>query len=343
MTSRELHAAWDIARIPDLNGSVDRRLPWGSWQVPNTIELEGDRLVWAFQWPSRDGKSDQAWSEECSAAARDWNRRPKPGMLDVFVRLPAESPERILDFARRWGLLSICEHGLPSSHNPPQEPQGIMPDGRVAISGCRPLRYGGNGPFDELWHWEPLSAWRAFAGQARSILNMIASVRTGKAGRPADVHTAHAGYAATGWEPPSVEATRIVIADCLDGLLRMSRVRPAVRWLDGEAGTITLGGDNLFQALSVQLALHATQSDGMALCSACNTAYTPRDRNGQPRRPNPRRRSYCPACRDRGAPQRDASAAYRQRQRARRHDADPYPSFTPKLPQSRWTTVDSSG
>jgi hypothetical protein len=164
------------------------------------------------------------------------------------------------------------------------------------------------GRYDDYWFWEPLSSWRSFPGQARALLNMIAAVHQGKAGSPEDVHAAHAGHRHTGWVPTTVGATRLEIAVCVDEWLQLARVRPVVRWLDGEAARISLGGGNLFGAVGITLAMQAARLEGLAICSACGIAYTPT------RRPRADQRHYCERCRTEGAPQRDAATDYRKRQ-----------------------------
>src|SRR5688500_5717260 len=44
------------------------------------------------------------------------------GILEDFLRLDGEPDKRLLRFARRWGILGLCEHGLPAIHNPPSYP-----------------------------------------------------------------------------------------------------------------------------------------------------------------------------------------------------------------------------
>ncbi len=301
--------AWDEASLTDLEtGSVDRPLPAGAWQVPNVIELdsERDRLVWT-------------WSFADNYDLRDSVCKPGPGMLDAFVRLAGASPERIRDFARHWGQLGICEHGLPHSHNPRVYPDpasthylfsmGLRSAPPAAVDwGCGPMRCAEDDhPYDDYWFWEPLGPWRWFSGQARAVLNMIAAVQRGRDVEPTDVHAAHAHYARLGHVPKSPDATRLLIANVVDEWLLLARVRPAIRWLDGPAATLTLGDGRLFGALGIALAMQAARTDGLAICSACGNAYTP------PRRPRADQRNYCEPCRGAGAPQRDADRARRER------------------------------
>src|SRR5215212_2779300 len=88
--------AWELAGFYLEGGeSLDRPLPADNWQLPNVVELNGDRLVWIND-PSllREGE----WF--------GW-RGPSRGMLDGFVGLADARPERVRDYARQWGTLGI--------------------------------------------------------------------------------------------------------------------------------------------------------------------------------------------------------------------------------------------
>src|ERR1700682_234453 len=94
-------------RRNDLVTATGERLrffPVGQLQVPSPrVEVAGDRLIVPGRAP--DGDSD-------------WKAVEAPDdLLRRFVALTGAKDEKILGFARRWGLLGLCEHGLPSEHN----------------------------------------------------------------------------------------------------------------------------------------------------------------------------------------------------------------------------------
>lgn len=77
-------------------------------------------------------------------------------LLEKFLMLHDRPTSDILAFAKRWGVLEICKHGLPCTH-----------------SNCHPLE-------DRLSYWEPIQAWRSFSVQARAVLEIAASLRKGQ-------------------------------------------------------------------------------------------------------------------------------------------------------------------
>jgi hypothetical protein len=69
------------------------------------------------------------------------------------------------------------------------------------------------------------------------------------------------------------------------------------------------GGTNLFVVLFTQLAHKMAFSDQTAICSGCNEAFAPK------RLPPRGSRIYCPRCRRKKLPERDAARDYRRRKR----------------------------
>ncbi len=257
------------------------------------MEVQGDRLVW---WLTV-GKS---LGEEVDAPA---------DLLLRFVRLANATPQPICNFASSWGPLNICEHGLPDSHNPPP----------LALGGynghqwwCRWRGYhnrrAGKKDGDG---WEPLAAWRLFAGQARAHLNIAAKLHNGKLGDASDwqmIYT-QAGRTTPWWKSIGDDAglalERRKLADCVNEWLLIGNVRPALTWGWGENrnSKVTLQGAGLFGALAVQLLMAVSRTAGLAICSSCGGPYAPQ------RRPRADRRNYCPDC--------GIKAAWRDAQRGR--------------------------
>src|SRR5262249_43694631 len=149
----------------------------GMLAVPAVVELErhpdGDRLVWR----GRDGDRLSRFV------------RPGDGLLREFVSLTRDrSGERILTFARSWGVLDICQHGLPWSHAPGSGLLAnlpVLPDQFPAPEfrrACFPLGFTVNSGGG----WEPVEVWRAFARQATVLLDVAARLHLGK-----PVHAEH--------------------------------------------------------------------------------------------------------------------------------------------------------
>src|SRR5688572_7948120 len=106
-----------------IDGELDRPFVTAGWWLPSAVELHGTRLVWA-------GQSRIA--------------HPGPGMFEGFLALGTKTvrDEDIAKYARRWGILRICRHGLPFGHIYPRPPDGV-------------LKYTGMAP---VWH-QPDCRW----------------------------------------------------------------------------------------------------------------------------------------------------------------------------------------
>lgn len=271
---------WQLRDIAH-SGSLDRPVVANTINVPTNLRLAGEMLVWSWLDLPR-------------------HTRPGPGLLDQFVVLADAPAERILTYAQRWGVLLLCEHHLPSSHNPP--PLYMSQSGPMW---CLPSR----DPDNQCW--ELLEDWRHFARQARALLRVAVRLHEGRTGAAADWGTVYERPAQPG--PPGqgdLDAERLALTLLVNEWLVLGNVRPQFWWAEGRnaAPEIRLGGEDLFGALAVQLALAISQTDGLALCSACGSPYVPE------RRPRPDERHYCAACRDAGRPIRDAARDYRSRQ-----------------------------
>src|SRR6266446_5747425 len=120
----------DHAQLSELAtpaGTLDRRVAIHSWFVPGIIRLENENLRWNYL-------------PESLKSGRQLH--PSQGMLEGFLEL-AQAPDRnIARYAKRWGVLGICEHRLPSSHSPDML--------ELRKLGCRPLGW------EDGECWEPL-------------------------------------------------------------------------------------------------------------------------------------------------------------------------------------------
>lgn len=228
----------------------------------------------------------------------DERKVSQDGMLEEFLRLRGAEPDRYRAFARRFGPLMICEHGLPPSH---QLPSTL---GNLRVAGCR------------CAHIEPLTMWRAYVEMFAALLTLAASIGTSeerrRLGREELWRQAlhWTGRDQVPWWKESVRADKRMLLLTLEYWLGVTGVGPRLRQQDGSL-RILLGGGGVLGALALQTTLAAARSKGLAFCSDCHMAYVPK------RRPNPNRQNYCPSCRDAGIPNRNAQAAWRARQRAK--------------------------
>ena len=196
------HPHWERGGLYSETGPLERLLPVGELMVPNDVELEGEWLCWGWR-----GDPLQ-WT----------TRRPGPHILSDFVRLADGDGPTIRAYARRWGILGICEHGLPSSHlgNEDGTPR------------CRPL----SRREDPAWRfdgWAPLERWRHFARQARAILDLAASLHADQPGQPEDwqVVVQHRKQPVPWWRP-SVETEWILLSSVVQEWIRIGDVRPVM-------------------------------------------------------------------------------------------------------------------
>src|SRR2546426_4939062 len=103
MRRKEFEAQLQVAGIAP-QGVLGRRLPLPeqSWPIGRGVQLvQGEGGTWALRWKSR---SELAASKEPSRHADD------PRVLDAFVGLANATPQQVLAFARRYGMLHLCGH-----------------------------------------------------------------------------------------------------------------------------------------------------------------------------------------------------------------------------------------
>lgn len=302
-------------------GEVDRPLV-AALLVPTVVELAGDRL----------------W---CAEPMRD--RKVGTGVLEQFVKLAEAPAEAIRDYARRWGVLQLCAHGLPASHTrgshqretrvnftPPSDvlegavrrygaqPAWLPHVGRAlnawadeaGVFGCRPLRVSdGDGLPQRALFWEPLDPWRLFARHALAILRIADRLKEGRVGLPAD-WACIAGDAS--WSRrQSVDGDRLALERLVNEWLVLGNVRPSMRW-QSRSVDVRLAGPNLFSVIALQLAFAVAGAEGLVVCSGCGAAYAPTTANRK-RRPKAGQNNYCPRCRKSGVPERNAQRASRAR------------------------------
>jgi hypothetical protein len=264
-----------------------------------------------------------------------------PGLLEGFIRLADGSDEAVLRYARRWGPLWLCEHGVPWQY-----------DGKECIPPATD---------SSPWCEESLDKWREYAREARAVLRIARKLDSGQPGSEDDWDETWTGglflYATptsdrlTQWvggvefdefdaalEEAHVEATEgastrrrttssdpdeltealmyespsdyplplqeRVLARNLNEWLAWGGVTPNLFWQDRKR-SIRLAGNGLFGALAIQLLFDCCRTDGLAVCTACGTPYLP------PKRPRRDRNAYCSDC-GRAAAVRDAAARYRR-------------------------------
>jgi hypothetical protein len=262
---------------------VERRsvaLELDGWVIPGEIKADGGNLIW------RRSPADRPVSA-------------KSGLLLAFANLADGGPESILRFARRWGVLELCAHGFPASHNHTNRPPGEW---------CHAIRR------------EPLARWRLYARRARAVLTIAMGLDRDEQDRRglAAAWQALPDWGGDEWDPAKQSAAldRFNLGNEVKTTWLMhGGVKPGIGWRDDEL-RIVLRGFGLYGALAAQLALAVGKAGELYECSGCDQLY---GRDPEGRRPQKGRRNYCPACRARGLPVRDAARDYRQTEKYRQN------------------------
>ncbi len=184
-------------------------------------------------------------------------------MLEKFTAI--KKPEHVLRFAERFGVLNLCEHGLPGSHNWPATTYGCYPVG-WETGVCR----------------EPINLWLDYAAQFRAVLRLIMDVLQGQAGADDDWDRATAGYLSDGDELglafiEDARATnagrRSLLAGIINRLLALGAVRPNIMWARDEGGSSFQLSGSTFGLMALQLALISSGSHRLASCFGCKELY----------------------------------------------------------------------
>ena len=313
-------SSWRIDVLGTKGGQgLDRPIATGTVLVPSCVEQLGERLCW--------GSTPEHPPMECHVGPR-W--------LESFAALAEASDGVIVRYARTHGVLGLCAHGLPWTHNPPRDRKAAMAiadltrgapatgrgrRSRVSpaqrrwlaiqiVQGCRPEAVEDS---ERFTGWEPLAQWRRWARETLALLNVAASLHEGQPGPVDKWSIVFEGVARRApWWKQSTTTDRLVLAHVLNEWMVLANVRPLITWSIGRPPEVILtsgSGDDatLFGALACQLVFAATRSEGMAVCSSCGEMYAPI------RRPRADQRRYCASCRRRGAPIRDAQRARRRR------------------------------
>ena len=129
----------------------------GTWVVPRKVDLDSvQELGLCLRWKRGDGYEIQDL---------------RPGLLEDFFSVSRCRPMSIRNYARRWGVLEICKHGLPASHNPFRPDRDDYCSPMSGAGGCLP---------------SPVSTWRLLSARFRALVRIDAKLRAGELGMPED-------------------------------------------------------------------------------------------------------------------------------------------------------------
>jgi hypothetical protein len=314
--------AMALSGVRSEKGLVDRPVSGTYLVVPAGVQIEGDRLIWTHVL--------DPWSD-AETRARIVN--PGPKLLDEFIGLSHSGNDEVVRFAMKWGVLGICEHGLPHTHS-----QNVH-DFLDKQSYCE-LRLLPSPDAFVRRGWEPLASWMYYSKQAQMMLRTAAWLHQGKVVE--DCEAARSLGLPSLKERPFRERARAQmnrLKSEVNHWLLIGAVRPilcvddkmtfrielgtkADSWNNQDAKTLLpysgeWQGTTLFGALGVQLMMAISRSEGLAFCSGCQRSYSPS------RKINTARHNYCPSCRTAGIPSTIASRRYRKTLKAKASQQEP--------------------
>ncbi len=280
---------------------------FGALLDPDTGQLE--RAMLAGQWPvwpkieARDGFLTCRFFGDSPSYVGEGK-----GLLADFLALANAPDSDVEKYARKWGILGLCCHGLPTGHESVRLFIAGAELAKVKTALMEPIIRAGkeqgasiidapcwSGNPSAGWR-EPTELWRFYADLARNLLRSANLARI--AGREC---------------PPARLAALNLLADELDRWLTLAPMQ--VRFIvDQGRPSIRLVPQNPISALSAVLAAQvcfaASGSKDLLLCANCGRPYFPKRKP-----PREGTRTYCPRCGKKAA-QRSASAGHYARKRA---------------------------
>ncbi|MFC2122745.1 hypothetical protein ACFLRP_03575 [Bacteroidota bacterium] len=255
--------------VDEETGNLERSVDSTGWHIPEDITLQGKNLVWNLFNPN---------SVSGREAKKVWL---KPSLLTNFIRLRNAKGSTILNFARKWGVLCLCEHGLPAWH---------------AGGLCLPL---GDHVFLSGRQFEPIEVWRKYSSEAQGILEEAAKIY-----RDMDemqvIENRH-----------EIWNRQVILAKRVQSWLDQAAVKVEYFWWQDKA-KVLLGTPSLFAALSVQL-MSVVSRKSLALCCNCGEIYVPS------RIPRADQRNYCDKEECKKASWRDAKRDQRRNPEQSKH------------------------
>jgi hypothetical protein len=256
--------------------------------VPSDILLSEDATQVAVE------DEEQYWY------GAEQRRRVDGSCLSRFVALSDASAQHIFQFAKRWGLLGLCDHGKPAAHHIEDRDDRERPM-LLPYRGCTPAPA------------ESIERWRIYSRRFLVFLDVAQRLHRGEVitdtevwdqiGRP------H-GFASRSLSKLEGQRKRFMRAVNLQ--LASVGIQPILRWDRPEPvmefGVFGALRTSLLAALSMQLAITVGDCK-FAICSSCHKTYRP------PRRTHVNQSNYCTACRNAGVPGRVRVQRLRDRRR----------------------------
>jgi hypothetical protein len=243
----------------------------------------------------------------------------------------------ILEFARQYGTLLLCEHFVPIGRHHPEplsrlfRPAALAQNAELFETVLRQAGEDGRDQQCRLSHMEPLSEWRYWARRAAAMATIIAHVRQGQPGRTGDWSTFFERwedtppYAMYADKPVSREERIRKAAECtakeqlynialeVRNMIAETGLRPYLE-VDLDGGTrFVLEGYGVLGSVARELAFRLSGDVGLTVCHNCGQPFMPGPGPGGRirRRPAGKRDHYCdePDCKK--AARKNAQTRYR--------------------------------
>lgn len=110
---------WELGDLLTPQGALTRGAPTDSYTLPpaEDVKISNDCLVWTARRPKR--VVDGAVMYDATPLETDPKTRARyeKDMLQSFTGLHIAASQEILQFARCWGPLHLCEHNMPHQHD----------------------------------------------------------------------------------------------------------------------------------------------------------------------------------------------------------------------------------
>jgi hypothetical protein len=257
----------------------------------------------------------------------------------------------VVAYAERWGVLGICDHGLPHTHWPLRLGLALSGMSQVANGNaqwCRPatgpVRHSGTPAYVE-----PLDSWLMISRQAKNLLLSAAALHRGSpiegesweilssllptfmtarppgaVGRPRPlVLTLPSGEQIEAGRDSCFENEQLAVAFAIRTWLELGDVRAHFSWDGAGPSQFGFAASTLFGGLALRLAMVSTRAQGVKVCDYCHQLYEPTP--GERRTTRSCKSPGCEAARNRANGQR-----HRQGQATTRGPYKPRTSESPK-------------
>jgi hypothetical protein len=233
------------------------------------------------------------------------------GLLRLFLEA-CDSSDGVVRFCKKWGVLRLCEHGLPFMH------------------GCKLELFDSRRPNARR---ESIIAVRKFGSALNSLLRVGAELSQERWGTKEDWINADVIISGPEFPAPSIlnpaklaemelqkqyliTSGRLFLQTLMRRLIQICSIRPRFFWnnttTSWQIDLDTEGALSNIPALVVlELMITIADKEGFAICSSCHVSYVPL------RRPDPTRRNYCSKCGKKAA-WRDAAREFRKNEREKR-------------------------